>query len=384
MDWGFSPAEEAFRDEVREKIQARFTPEILQREGLANSPARKKFVDELARDGWLGSGWPEEYGGHPATPMMRIIVHEELAYAGAPNLGIGVLSVGQAILRFGSAATKERFLPRILTNEILFAFGYTEPHAGSDLANLHTAAVRDGGEYVVNGVKRFITPAHYADYLWTAVRTDPDAPRRQGISMLIIPLDSPGIEVEEIVTLGRWRTNEVTLNDVRVSAELLVGEENQGWRVITAALNDERLYPHSPLRRSVEQLLEWARTPGPDGRVPADEEDVRHTLVTLVARMEASYGLYLEQVDAMVNERDSTAEAAINKLYLTEVDGEIMNQALDLFGPVGLAEAEDPDAVLAGVFTRDYRASPLGTIAGGSSEVLRNLVARHALGLPRE
>jgi len=390
MDFSLTPEEREFQAEVRAFIKEHFRPEFMMREGLADTPGRREFVGLLAKRGWLRLGWPKEYGGIPSTPMMRVILNEELAYAGAPNLGISVLAVGQGILHYGTEELKKEFLEGILNNEILFAYAYTEPHAGSDLANLKTRAHLEGDEWVINGEKMFISPAHYAHYFWLAVRTDPSAPKHKGISLLIAPIKSKGVTISDLETLGRrgrfgdiWRTNRVIFDNVRIPARYIVGKVNQGWQVISAALDDERLYPHTPLRRSVENLVKWANEPDESGYRPAEDPQVREVIARLTAKMEAAQVLFYIQASSMLAGKRSPAEAAMTKIAISELDAEIMSEALKLFGARGLIESGTPETILGGEFTRDFRASILGPIAAGTSEILRNHIARHGLGLPR-
>lgn len=378
MDFRLGREEIDFRREVRQFLAERMRPDLVQRQGMAISQERIDLITEMAERGWLALGWPPEYGGRPGSPHARFILNEELAYAGAPNIGIG-LSVGQAILRWGDEDQRRRFIPQILANEILFGYGYSEPEVGSDLAALRTRAIRDDdGYYLVNGRKLFITPANYADYLWTAVRTNPDEPRHAGISVLIVDLAAPGVEVRELRTLGAWRTNEVVFDDVRVDVSSRVGPEHGGWPVIGTALNDERLYPHAPLRRTLEQITEWLGHTGRDR-----DPEARRLLARLATGVEASHALFLRQVDQMVQGDDSTVQAAMNKLWNAEFEVEMMGTAIELLGEEALIEESDPDAILGGVFEKDWRGTILGPIAGGSSEVQRNIIARHGLGLPR-
>ncbi|MDZ4277887.1 MAG: acyl-CoA dehydrogenase family protein, partial [Dehalococcoidia bacterium] len=225
MDFRFSEEEEAFRKEVQEFISQEMTDEIRSRwlGGLLDTPERQEFVTKMAQRGWLAMGFPEEYGGTGETmPLAQYILNEELHKAQAPIVSKNLGVVVNTLLHNGSAKLKGEFIPRILRNEIQWALAYTEPEAGSDLANIQMRAVLDGDEYVVNGQKRFITSAHFADYLWTGVRTDPDAPKHKGISLLIIDADAPGITVTPLWTIIGERTNDMFFDNVRVPKDRLV------------------------------------------------------------------------------------------------------------------------------------------------------------------
>lgn len=379
MNFAYSVSEEGFRDDVRAFIRDNMSPEVSERLGLLNSPERRAFMRKLGEKGWLAIGWPAEYGGTFGTTMMRVILNEELAYAGAPNIGISIISVGQAILKHGSEALKSELLPGILRGEVLFAFGYSEPDAGSDLAALRTMAVQVGDDFVVNGVKKFITPAHYADYMWTAVRTDSDAERHAGISLICIPLASSGIEISPLESLGQWRTNEVRLNDVHVSKRFLVGELNGGWKIISSALADERLYPFGPLRRSIETLMSWAVMADEHDARPIDDVTSKRTISRLIAKSDAAESLYMRQLTAIVAARESGSEAAMNKVSNTELDKEIQDTALNLIGEDGLIHGSSHCAIANGVFELDYRVAGVGPIGAGTNEIQKNILAKRLL-----
>src|SRR5436305_5491921 len=204
-------------------------------------PLYRRLVRQMGADGWLGIGWPKEHGGQGRPPTDQFIFFDEAQRAGAPIPFVTLNTVGPTIMRFGTEDQKARFLPGILGGEIHFAIGYTEPEAGTDLASLRTRAVRDGDEYVVNGNKVFTSGAQDADFAWLAVRTDPDAPKHKGISILLVPTASPGFKVSPVVTVGGVRTNATYYDDLRVPAANLVGRENEGWRMITTQLNHERV-----------------------------------------------------------------------------------------------------------------------------------------------
>ena len=243
MDFAFTPEQVALRQELREYFTALMTPEV--EEALAETgwegPLYKELVRQIGRDGWLGVGWPKEYGGQGRTPMEQLIFFDEVQRANAPVPMLAINTVGPTIMRFGNDEQRARFLPPILAGELHFAIGYTEPGAGTDLASLRTSAVRDGDEYVVNGQKVFTTQVDVADYVWLAVRTDPDAPKHKGISILLMPTDAPGFSHTPIHVMGEGRTNATYYQDVRIPVANLVGEENAGWRLITTQLNHERV-----------------------------------------------------------------------------------------------------------------------------------------------
>src|SRR5437588_834461 len=265
MDFRETPEQLALRTDLRAYFARVLTPEVRAElgphPGEHCGPPYRAFVRRLGEDGWLGIGWPKEYGGQGRSPLEQYIFFEECDRARAPFPLVTLNTVGPTLMRYGSAEQKDRFLPQILRGEIHFAIGYTEPGAGTDLASLTTRAVRDGDEYVINGQKIFTTGAHDADYLWLAARTDPEAPKHEGISVFIVETQAPGFKVTPIETLDDGRTNACYFSDVRVHESMRVGEENDGWRLITTQLNHERVALSRAGRviRAYEDVLAWAK-----------------------------------------------------------------------------------------------------------------------------
>ncbi|HMQ27805.1 MAG TPA: acyl-CoA dehydrogenase family protein, partial [Acidimicrobiales bacterium] len=243
MRFRFTPEQAALQQEIRAYFTELMTPEL--REELRGTegvgPVPRKVALKMGADGWLGVGWPKEYGGRGLTPVEQFIFFDESMAFGAPVPVLSVNSVAPTIMQFGSEEQKQFFLPKILAGEIHFAIGYTEPDHGTDLAALETRAVRDGDEYVINGTKIFTSLASDADYIWLACRTDPEAPRHKGISMIIVPTDTPGFSYTPIDSIGSFNTNYTFYEDVRVPVTNLVGPEHGGWGLITNQLNHERV-----------------------------------------------------------------------------------------------------------------------------------------------
>src|SRR5438132_324146 len=239
----YTPEQQALRKELRAYFDELLTDEVRASLGVSGegSPLFRTLVAKMGADGWLGVGWPKEYGGQGRPPTDQFIVFDEVQRAGAPFPFVTVNTVGPTIMRFGTEAQKAQLLPAILRGELNFAIGYTEPEAGTDLASLRTRAVRDGDEYVVNGSKVFTSGANQADYVWLAVRTDPDAPKHKGISIILVPTSAPGFTITPIVTVGSVVTTATYYDDVRVPVTNRVGAENDGWRMITTQLNHERV-----------------------------------------------------------------------------------------------------------------------------------------------
>jgi hypothetical protein len=248
MEIGYTEEQESLRRELRDYYSALLTPEV--EEQLANSHGigqdMRRVVKQMAQDGWLGIGWPKEYGGQGRTPIEQFIFFDESMRSGAPVPMLTINTVGPTIMDFGTEAQKDFFLPKILAGDIHFCIGYTEPNAGTDLAAVQTRAVRDGEEYIINGSKMYTSLAGGADYIWLATRTDPEAKKHKGISMFVVPMDTPGIKVVPMSLLGNHNINYTFFDDVRVPATNLVGGENNGWTLITNQLNHERVTLCSP------------------------------------------------------------------------------------------------------------------------------------------
>ncbi|MXY36675.1 MAG: acyl-CoA dehydrogenase, partial [Dehalococcoidia bacterium] len=282
MEFRFSEQALAFEREVDDFLAVEWSPEVRRR--IDASPDRyameREFRRKLADKGWLTMSWPREYGGQERSYEEQYLFQEALNYVGAPGATVGVQQVGPTLMTYGTDEQKAAFLPRIAQGEIDFALGYTEPDAGTDLASLQLRAVRDGDDYVLNGIKRFTSAAHRAEYVWLAARTDPSAPKHRGISMFLVDLQTPGITVKPIWTMSGIRTNEVYWEDVRVPADALVGEENRGWYYAAHALDFERvsIFTVSGVRAVFDALMGWAGEEGPDGSRPIDDAHVSRTL----------------------------------------------------------------------------------------------------------
>jgi alkylation response protein AidB-like acyl-CoA dehydrogenase len=343
-------------------------------------------IRQMGTDGWLGIGWPTEYGGQGRGPIEQLIFLEEAGRAGAPIPLVTLNTVGPTIAHFGTEEQKRRFLPGILAGEIHFAIGYTEPGAGTDLASLQTRAVRDGDEYVVNGQKVFTSGGHVADFVWLACRTDPDAPKHKGISILIVDTTSPGFKWTPINTVAGGSTTATYYEDVRVPASMLVGEENGGWKMITTQLNFERvaLGPSGRIFKSLDAVLGWAKKSRlADGRRVVDLEWVQTNLARVRAKAEVAelfnWRVAWEQQDRHLNPADASAM----KVYGTELRIEAANLLLEVLGAAGTLREGSPGALLQGSLDREYRGAVVGTFGGGVNEVQREIIVTAGLGMPR-
>ncbi len=344
-----------------------------------------RYIRRMGHDGWLGLGWPSEYGGQGRDAIDQMIFVEESHWAGVPLPLLTLNSVGPTLMALGTDEQKRDLLPRILRGELHFAIGYTEPNAGTDLASLQTRAVRDGEEWVVNGQKLFTSAIEHADYVWLAVRTDPDAPKHKGLSVLLVPTDTPGFSYVPLQTMAGEFTSATFYEDVRVPIGNLVGEENQGWKLITNQLNHERvaICPASGLLRSIDDVRRWARdTHLADGRRVIDQEWVATTLGRVVARAE-----FLKLMNWKVAWAASTglnpADASATKVFGTEFTLEAYRLLMEIVGSDAYLEEGTAGAALAGRLERAYRANTIFTFGGGTNEIQRDLIAMIGLGMPR-
>jgi len=359
--------------------------------GLASSGpdgGRPDYVETIRRmgaDGWLGIGWPVEYGGHGRGPIDQMIFVEESHWAGVPLPLLTLNSVGPAIMQLGTDQQKERFLPAILRGEVHFSIGYTEPTAGTDLASLRTRAVRDGDEYVINGEKLYTSAIQYADYVWLAARTDPDVPKHKGLSVFIVPVDTPGFSWTPLATVAGEFTSSTFYDDVRVPAANLVGQENGGWTLITNQLNFERvaISPVSGILRDLADVRSWAAEERlADGRRVIDQEWVQVQLARLWARAE-----YLKLINWKVawaaDKGLNPADASATKVYGSEFALEAYRVLGEIVGQAGYLAEGSPGAVLGGRLEQRARSQTIFTFGGGTNEIQRDIISWLGLGLPR-
>jgi 3-oxocholest-4-en-26-oyl-CoA dehydrogenase alpha subunit len=374
--------QQALRAEVRDYFAAMMTPEV--EEEMARremgGPLSKELARKMGADGWLGIGWPREYGGQDRSPIEQLIFFDEAARAGAPVPLLTINTVGPTIMRFGTDEQRRRFLPGILAGETHFAIGYTEPGAGTDLASLRTRAVRDGDEYVINGQKVFTSLADQADYVWLAVRTDPEAPKHKGLSIVIVPTSSPGFGVSPIGIVGGARTNATFYEDVRVPVANLVGEENEGWKLITTQLNHERvaLCNAGTVLRHLHDVRGWAHETG-----AIRQEWVRLDLARVAARAEFLRLINWKVAWALTTGELNPADASATKVFGTELYCEAYRILLEVLGQAGYLKRGTPGAVLRGRLERSYAGTLILTFGGGTNEIQRDIIAMIGLGMPR-
>ena len=390
MDYELSPREQAWRDEVREFIAEHvddaLADETRERGNEGRGPRAQQFLDALKERGWWGLAWPEEYGGLGKTAVEQWLFIDEIESAGAPMLPLTVTSVAPTIMRIGSEDQKREWLPRIQAGEIEFALGYSEAAAGTDLASLETRADLEGDEWVVRGAKMWNTMAHHATHNWLAVRTEPEARKHKGISMMIVPMDAPGVSVQPIWVWPGLRTNALFLDDVRIPRANLVGERGMGFYYAAMALNFERLSIGSigSARRHFRALVEEVRHLVVDGRPLREEPWVRSTLARLHVEIEAAAMLGLETAWRLDRGSVPAAESSMAKIYVSELTQRIADAGCQILGLNGQLHAEDPRALAGGRMQWLYRLSPMLAFGGGTNEVQRDLIGFMGFDLPRK
>lgn len=385
MDLHETPAQLALRQDLRAYFTNLLPADELRAvaEQGAGGPRFREVVSMLGRDGWLGVGWPTEYGGRGLTAEEQFIFYDEVQRAGVPFPLVTVNTVGPTLMAFGTEEQKQAYLPGILRGEIVFAIGYTEPGAGTDLASLTTRAVRDEatGDFVVDGAKIFTTGGNTADFVWLACRTDPEAPKHRGISILIVPCDDPGFSWSPIQAVGGMGVTATYYSGVRVPAGNVVGEVDGGWRLITAQLNHERVALAALGGRMIqlwEQVVAWAHRTG-----AIDQPWVRSELARAYARLEAMRLMNWKLTAAVADETLTGQMAGAAKTYGTETHIDVQRTLTHVLGAAGRIRPGSPAAVLNGQVEQLSRQGIVNTFGGGVNEVLRDMIATQGLGLPR-
>jgi len=386
MDFAFTPEEEAFRREVRAFLRDELAGDI-ERGG---SPERwrqyRGFVKKLAERGWLTLAWPAEWGGQGAGYMQQLVYNEEMAAHDAPATDLGSDRVGPTIMLYGTDEQKARFLPPIVKGEAIWCQGFSEPGSGSDLASLQTRAVQDGDEFVINGSKIWTSLAHFAEWMILLARTDPEAPKHKGISYFLVDMNTPGIEVRPLVDmLGRHQFNQVFFQDVRIPRDALLGELNRGWYVATATLDFERSGIQRVMgnQRTYELLARYASETARDGRPLIAQPLVRHQLADL--KIEFEVGRLLAYRVAWMQHQGLVPnyEASVSKMFGSELAQRLANAGMRLMGLGGQLTPGSPWARLEGRIETLYLNAAALTIAAGTSEIQRGIIAGRGLGLPR-
>ena len=391
MEFEFSDDQQRFVKEVIAFLDANDDPDVFDvtRENMAqivDTPKRREFMAKLGEKGWLGITWPEEYGGQDGEGVYEYLLNEQLAGRGGPQIGKGVGIIGKTLIAHGSDKLKAEFLPKILRNEVEFAVGYSEPNAGSDAASMQLKATKDGDGWRLNGQKTWTTSAHFAEWYWVGARTDPDAPKHHGITLFLVPLNHPDIEIREIWTMGDERTNEVYFEDVFVHDDYVVGELNKGFQYISEALDLERftMFTYSPVAQRLDLLTDYVKETTRDGEALKDDPVTRRRLAELATEAEVARVLGLKFVAASAKGgAPPTCEAAEYKLFTTELSRRLANASMDIGGPGAQLRVKTPEAPMEGRAESTYRYTVIDTIGGGASEIQKNILARRKLGLPK-
>jgi len=384
----YTEEQEGLRKELRAYYDELLTPEIVEQlhVGHGTGETMRAVVKQMAADGWLGIGWPVEYGGQGRSQIEQFIFFDESMRAGAPVPMLTINTVGPTLMKYGSQEIKDFFLPKILAGELHFCIGYTEPEAGTDLASLTTSAVRDGDEYVINGQKVFTSLASDADYIWLATRTDPDVRKHAGLSMFVVDMKSPGLEVEPMDLLSDHNICTTFLDDVRVPATNLVGGENKGWGLITSQLNHERVTICSSgiLDKCLQGTRSWAQQKRlPDGRRVIDQEWVQLNLARVYAGLELLKLINWKVAWSATQGRLDVADASTTKAFGTEFYLESFRLLMEVLGQRGYLKRGSPEAVISGHLETLYRGLLILTFGGGTNEIQRDLIGMFGLKLPR-
>jgi 3-oxocholest-4-en-26-oyl-CoA dehydrogenase alpha subunit len=385
MDFDYTSEQEQLRKDYRERLEAVMTPERrkavagLTEGGAAMIECRKA----LGAAGLLGVAWPTEYGGHGLSALEQYIFGEEARRVNAPLPMITLNTVGPTLIQYGTEEQKQKFLPAILRGEVDFAIGYSEPGAGSDLASLRTSAVRDGNEFVINGSKMFTSGAEFADYIWLAARTDPEAKKHKGITVFMVPTDSPGYSWKPLNTMPGVQTYYTFYDDVRVPESAIVFGENEGWKLVTNQLNLERaaLGNLGALEPLFHKTLAWAKTTPLDDGVVIDQPWVQQALARVEAQVAAYRLLNLRVNTNMGSGALGMGEASAAKVFGTELTQQVARELLDVVGQAGTLKGSD--APLKGELESAYRLAVINTFGGGANELQRDIIAMAGLLMPR-
>ncbi len=393
MDFRFTPEEQAFRQEVREFIRREMPPDwegIFLEEEEEDWKQGRAFVKKLSQKGWVAPTWPNEYAGMDASPAMQLVYNEEMGYNRAPIGSIlqSVGYIGPAILFFGTEEQKTQHLPPITAGETVWSQGFSEPEAGSDLASLKCRAVKDGDDWVINGDKIWTSNAHRSEWCAMLVRTDPAAPKHRGISFFLVDMKTPGITVQPTINMANVHSfNQVFFEDVRVPKSALLGQENQGWYIAAMTLDFERsslvAAAVSMAKRGLDDLVQYCKETKVNGGNLLDKPLVRHKLAEIAIEIEVGKYMVYRVVSQQARKEPGSIEAAVCKLYNTEMDVRLANTGIGILGLYGQLHKDSKWTQFMGRFQKSYLYAIAMMVGGGSSEIQRNIIAMRGLGLPR-
>lgn len=385
MRFELTEEQQQLQQEIRAYLQEAITDELVeeQKDNL-HGPIWRNYIKKLGEDGWLGVGWPKEYGGQGRTALEQYLFIEEIDRTGIQIPFITLETVGPTLMKLGSEEQKQFFLPKILKGEVEIAIGYSEPEAGTDLAALETRAVREGDEYVINGQKIFTTNAHIADYIWLAARTDPKAPKHKGISIFLVPTNTPGYSCTPMTLMGE-ETNVTYYENVRIPASALVGEENKGWQYITQQLSLERLMlsSYSRIERMVEETIAFAKETVIDGERIIERPQVQFDIAEMTMQLEVLKLLNLRAAWAHGNIEEPPFRPSMNKVYAAEVNQFVFDKCMQILSLYGQVRDGSIYTIADGNAQKYAQSRVVYLFGGGANDVQRDLIARFGLGLSK-
>jgi len=390
VEFSFTPEQEAFRGEVRAFLKTELPKDWVGSDNAIDEDMfmfAREFLKRLAPKHWIAPAWPVEYGGLGLGLWEQVVFNEEMAYHRAPVVNMPAVGyLGPTIMMYGSDEQKQQHLAGITSGDVIWCQGYSEPGSGSDLASLQTRAVQDGDDFVINGSKIWTSQAHYADWMFLIARTDPDAPKHKGISYFLLDMKSPGISVRPLVNMaGQHGFNEVFFDNVRVPRSGLLGELNRGWYMATTTLDFERssVAGSATAKRTLEELTSFAKETKANGGRLIDKQGVRNRLADLWVDLSITRFLSYRVVSLQSRGLVPNYEASVVKVFNSEFGQRIAATGLHALGLYGQLRADSPYARMMGWFERTYQSSVGSTIAAGTSEIQRNIIATRGLGLPR-
>lgn len=386
MQFELTEKQQKLQKELRQYLDTHITEELLAEVKITpeGGPHWKNYIHQMGKDGWLGVGWPTEYGGQGLTPLEQYIFLEEIDRTMVNIPFITLETVGPTLMKVGSQEQKDYFLPKILRGEVEIAIGYSEPQAGTDLASLETRAVRDGDEYVINGQKIFTTNAHLADYIWLAARTNVDVPKHKGISIFLVPTSAPGYSCTPMTLMGE-ATNVTYYDNVRIPASAIIGEENKGWQYIMSQLSLERLMlsTFSLMERTVEETIEFAHETVIEGERVIDRPEVQQQIAELKMKIEVLRLMNYRAAWGHDNDTELPFRPSMNKVFSADLQQEVYDKCMQIMGLFGQVSSGSEWAVKDGVAERYAQKRLVLLFGGGANDVQRDLVARFALGLQK-
>ncbi len=396
MDFTFSSEQEAFRSEVRQFLKE----EVPQRwkdlgyqmweETDESWEITKAWNRKLGDKGWLAMTWPEVYGGSNRSLLDQLVLDEEMSAYGTPTGVETMITIGwvcPTLLLFGTEEQKQAYLPRAAKGDLTFCLGYSEPDAGSDLASVQTTAEEKEDHFLINGQKVWTSMAHRADYCWLAARTDPDVPRHKGISMFVVDMNTPGITVRPIVNmLGFHSFNEVFFDQVKIPKDNMVGEKNAGWYQLAIALDFERSGGgmHAGLRSILSELVDYCKETQRDGQRLSENPTIRYKLAQVSADIEALRLICYRVIWMQAESKSLSYQSSASKVFGSELLQRLAEVGMEILGPFGQLDRGSKEAVLGGKITRAFLNAPSVGIGGGTSDILRSLIAMRGLSLPRK